>query len=169
MEFDEEHLSNPGEQGFLNGLGQQVYILLCGLPAQRDAEGGIDGLPVNAHGAEHMAPVALGAGGTGGNADAPVLQQVDGILGGQPGNGHIEDVGGLMGTVELHPGQGGEFFTEAVQQLRLSLDVLPEGLPSRLCCGGKAKNRRDYPLMYFTMTEHMILICLQLIFQANIL
>ena len=33
----------------------------------------------------------------------------------------------------------------------------------------KAKNRRDYPLMYFMMTERMILICLQLIFQANIL
>lgn len=33
----------------------------------------------------------------------------------------------------------------------------------------QSQNRRDYPLMYFMMTEHMILICLQLIFQANIL
>ena len=38
-----------------------------------------------------------------------------------------------------------------------------------LSASGKAKNRRDYPLMYFMMTERMILICLQLIFQANIL
>lgn len=33
----------------------------------------------------------------------------------------------------------------------------------------QSKNRRDYPLMYFMTTERMILICLQLIFQANIL
>ena len=59
----------------------------------------------------------------------------------------------------------------ALQQTKAQLLQLKrqQRIRTSLSASGKAKNRRDYPLMYFMMTERMILICLQLIFQANIL
>ena len=47
-----------------------------------------------------MAPVALGAGGTGGDADAVLLQKVQGVLGGHTGDGQGQNVGRLVGAVD---------------------------------------------------------------------
>ena len=47
-----------------------------------------------------MAAVPLGAGGTGGNADAVVLQNIDGVLGGYAGDGQGQDVWRVVSAVD---------------------------------------------------------------------
>ena len=61
---------------------------------------------------------------------------------------------------------GGIYCVEQTKAQLLQLKR-QQRIRTSLSASGKAKNRRDYPLMYFMMTERMILICLQLIFQAN--
>ena len=41
-----------------------------------------------------------------GNADAPILQDIDGVLGGHAGDGNGENVGRFMSAGNLHARQG---------------------------------------------------------------
>ena len=63
----------------------------------RNSEGPIHHLRRKAHGLQHMAPVPLGTGGTGRDADPMVLQDVDGILRGHTGDGGQEEMWALPG------------------------------------------------------------------------
>ena len=47
-----------------------------------------------------MAAVPLGTGGTGGNADAVVLQNIDGVLGRYAGDGQGQDVWCVVSAVD---------------------------------------------------------------------
>ena len=52
-----------------------------------------------------MAAVALGTGGAGADTDTRILEDVQGVLGGNSGNRQVQDVGGLVGTVDPHSGE----------------------------------------------------------------
>ena len=140
VEFAKDGVSNPGENVPPDDLYQGIDLLLGVIPAKGDPEGAVDGLPGDAHGGEHMAPVALGAGGTGGDADAGILQNIDGVLGGNPRNGDVQNVGGLMGSGEDQTGKDGKLFTEAVQKLFFPGGVLPKGLYACLRRGGEGED-----------------------------
>ena len=132
----------PGEN-FVPENGKELVQLLCGgVPAQGDPEGAVHGLFRHLHGGEHMAPVALGAGGTGGHADAVILQNVDGILGGNTGDGEGQNVGRIMGAVDDHTGQLGQFLHKAIQQFFFPGNISPEGLKACLAGGSKAEDDR---------------------------
>ena len=75
----------PGQDFLPEHVVQVLQLLLGGLPTQRDPEGAVHHRGRQPHGLENMAAVALGAGGPGADADARVLQNVDGVLGGHPG------------------------------------------------------------------------------------
>ena len=47
-----------------------------------------------------MAAVTLGAGGAGGYANARILQNDDGVLRGNAGDGNVQNVGCLVRTVD---------------------------------------------------------------------
>ena len=85
--------------------------------------------------------MALGAGASGGNADACILQNVNGVLGGDTGNCHRENVGSLMGTVDYYAVQFGELPAKIVQQCFFPLDILGHGGSTVSGSGGKGKNR----------------------------
>ena len=63
-----------------------------------------------------MAAVPLGTGGTGGNADAVVLQNIDGVLGGYAGDGQGQDVWRVVSAVDDQPVQLGKLGNGIVQQ-----------------------------------------------------
>ena len=94
---------------------QGVQRVFRGFPAQGNAERSIDGFGGDVHGGEDMAAVAFGAGGTGADADAVILQNVDGVLGGHAGDGDGENVGRFVGAVDADAFQPGELFRKAVQ------------------------------------------------------
>ena len=62
-----------GQDLFFQGLEELIDLLAGGLPAEGDTEGSVDDLAGEVHGGQHMAAVALGTGGTGGNADTVLL------------------------------------------------------------------------------------------------
>ena len=84
-----------------------------------------------------MAPVALGAGGTGGNTDACILQNVDTVLGRNSRNGQGENVGRFVGAVDDHPGESGKFFHKAAEQRFFAGDIFTEGSAAGCAGGGK--------------------------------
>ena len=46
--------------------------------------------------------MALGAGRAGADANEPILQNVDAVLGGHTDNGERQDMGSVVGTVDLY-------------------------------------------------------------------
>ena len=74
-------------QYLLNSVYEAKNITLRGVPAQGDAERTVHNIGFQSHGSESVASVSFGAGRSGRNADAAVLQNVNGILRGDTGNG----------------------------------------------------------------------------------
>ena len=66
-------LEPEGQDLFFQGLEELIDLLAGGLTAEGHPEGSVDDLAGEVHGGEHVAPVALGAGGAGGDADAVLL------------------------------------------------------------------------------------------------
>ena len=89
-----------------------------------------------------MAAVALGAGGTGGQANAVILGDVDGILGGNAGDGDGENVGGFMAAVDTNPLQLGKLFCETIQQRLFPGGICLEAGANSGAGSGKAENSR---------------------------
>ena len=87
-----------------------------------------------------MTPVTLGAGGTGGNANAGILQNVDAVLGGNTGDRQRQNVGCFVGAIEGHAGQRGKLFHKAVQQALFLGHILAEGCTACGAGGGKGEN-----------------------------
>ena len=133
-------LETEGQDLFFQGLEKHVDLLAGSLPAEGDTEGSVDDLWGEVHGGQHVAPVALGAGGTGGNADAVLLQQVQGVLGGNAGDGQGQDVGSLVGTVDADALQSGDLLDGVVQQFLLPLDVGLQRRRAHAAGGGEAED-----------------------------
>lgn len=106
---------------------QRIQFLFRGIPAQGDAEGAVNNFRSEAHGFENMAAVALGAGAARADTNTGILQNVDGVLGGHPGNGEGENVGRFMGTVDGDALQPGKLLHQAADQRLFPLGILPEG------------------------------------------
>ena len=70
----------------MDDRNQGVQLLFGGIPAKRNTERTVNGLRGDLHGIQNMAPVTLGAGAAGADANAVVLKNVDGILGGNSGD-----------------------------------------------------------------------------------
>ena len=83
-------------------LQQQVQFFPGGVPAEGDPEGTVHDFRGQVHGGEDVAAVTFGTGGTGADTDARVLQNVDGILGGNSGNGKGENVRRFVTAVDLN-------------------------------------------------------------------
>ena len=71
-------LQPEGQHLFFQGFQENVDLLFGGVLAEADTECAVDDFGGQVHGGQHMAAVALGAGGTGGDADAVLLQEVQG-------------------------------------------------------------------------------------------
>jgi len=84
-----QFLPHPGQDLLPDHGDESIQILPGGIAANRDAERAVDDFGIDLHGIQHMAPVALGAGTAGGYADAVILKNIDGILGGYPGNSDV--------------------------------------------------------------------------------
>ena len=84
---------------FQNGK-KYIQFFPGGAAAQGNPESAVDEIGIGIHGGHHMAPVSLCAGGTGGYADAMVLQDVDAVLGGHSGDSQGKNVGCFMGAVD---------------------------------------------------------------------
>ena len=100
--------SCPGNDLLPDDRNESVQLLGGGVPAQGDPEGAVQDLRRQTHGFQHMAAVPLGAGGTGGNAAAVVLQIIDGVLGGYAGDGQGQDVWRVVSAVDDQPVQLGK-------------------------------------------------------------
>ena len=89
-----------------------------------------------------MAPVPLGAGAARADADAVILQNIDGILHRNPGDGQRQHMGSLVAAVYGDALQGGKLFRKFPDQCPLPGKILPEGGADGGAGGGKAENRR---------------------------
>ena len=133
-------LEPEGQDLFFQGFEKNVDLLPGGFPGDGDTEGSVDDLRRQVHGGEHMTAVALGAGGTGANADAVLLQEVQRILGGHAGDGQGQDVGRIVSAVDADALQVGNFLDGVVQQCLLPLDVSLEGGRTHAAGGGEAED-----------------------------
>lgn len=98
------------ENAALNHLDKLHNFLFSVVAAQTDAEGRVNDFRTDPHGRQHVAAVSFGAGASGGNTDPGILEQIDGVLGGNTGNRHAENMGRFMCSVDDHAIHGGEFF-----------------------------------------------------------
>ena len=130
----------PGEDLLFDNGIQLLQLFGSGIPAYGYPEGAVNGFGGHLHGFQNMASVTFCAGGTGGDADAVILQDVDGVLGGHTGDADVQDVGGGMGTVQMNAGQGGQFGSQMIQQFPLFFDILFKR--SGTCCAGGGKDPR---------------------------
>ena len=132
--------TGPGEDLLPDHSEQSIQLLRGGVPAQGDPEGSVDGSRGNVHGCENVAAVTLCAGGTCADADTVILENVDGVLGGNSRNGNGKNVGRLMGAVDADALQSSQFFHKRFDEGLFLLYVLPEGGGCRAAGGGKAEN-----------------------------
>ena len=126
--------SCPGQNLFPDDTEQGFQFLFGGIPAQGNPEGTVDHIGIYLHGIQHMAPVTLGAGTAGGHTDAVILQDVDGILGGNTGDADIQHMGGGMRAVQMNARQGGQLLGGILQQFLLFFDILFERSACRKWC-----------------------------------
>ena len=96
------YLSGFPNQNRLDTCDQRCNFFPGGVPAQGNPETAIDHFRGKIHSGQCMTAVTFGAGRTGGYADACILQDVDGILGGNTGDGKADDVGRLVCAVDYH-------------------------------------------------------------------
>ena len=80
----------------MDHIDQLIQFFWCGLTADGDAERPVNDVGGNSHRLQNMASMTLGAGTACGNTDAVILQDVNGVLGGQTCNGQRQNVGGVM-------------------------------------------------------------------------
>lgn len=132
---------HTGQNG-LDPLCQGQNVLLRGIPAQ--------GHPEELSMTSSGRPMAtstwlrwpLAPGGSGGDADPRVLQKIQGVLGGDPGQGQGENVGGLMGTVDPNALHGAQPFHGQLQKPPLPGGILFKGGPYGLTGGAETENPR---------------------------
>ena len=86
-------LSLQNTQRIQQPFPEGSHIVEGVVPAEGDADGPVDDLGRQAHGREHMAPMALGAGRPGGDADALAAEVIDNVLAGVARQGEGEDMG----------------------------------------------------------------------------
>ena len=103
-------LPYPGENVIPDDPDQSIQFRFGGVPANGDPERAVHHLIRASHGDQNMAAVTLGAGRASGYADAVILQNIDGILGGNTGNGQIQNMGRFVGTVDYDTIQKGQLF-----------------------------------------------------------
>ena len=133
-------LSGSGQDLIPEDFHQLVQLFYGGMPAQRDPERAVHPLGGNFHGVQGVAAVALGAGRTCGYANAVILENVDGVLGGHTGNGEIQNVGRLVAAVDADAADGGKLLHQMFQKGGLSGNVIPEGGIACGAGGGKTEN-----------------------------
>ena len=104
-----------------NHMDQLCQFFLCGLPADGDAEGAVNDLRRDPHGLQNMAPMTLGAGTACGHANAMILQNVDGILGRQTGDGQRQNMGCFVSAVDDQSVQRGQLLDGGIQQLLFTM------------------------------------------------
>ena len=68
-------------------VAQLVQLFLRSIPAQRNTERTVHDLGLRTHSFQNVAAVTLGAGAAGADADAVILQNIDGVLSGNTGDG----------------------------------------------------------------------------------
>ena len=84
-----------------NARNQRVQIFFRSFTAEGDAEGTVHHLRGQIHGCERLTSVACGSGTARGHADPMILQDIDGILCRNAGDGQAEDMGRLVSAVDL--------------------------------------------------------------------
>ena len=89
-----------------------------------------------------MAAVPLGTGGTGGNADAVVLQNIDGVLGGYAGDGQGQDVWCVVSAVDDQPVQLGKLGNGMRKQCLFPGGIRVKSGGQGGAGGGEAENGR---------------------------
>ena len=107
----------PGENLLTNDSYQGFQLLSGGIPAKRNPERAVHHLVRTFHGLQNMASVTLCTGRTGGYTDAVILQNIDGVLGGNAGDGEGKNMGCFVDAVNEHTVQTGEFFHKGVMSL----------------------------------------------------
>ena len=93
-------LSGPWQNFVHQYIVQLIQFFLCGIPAQRNTERTVHDLGLDTHGFQNVTAMTLCAGTAGADADAVILQNVDGVLGGDSGNGEVQNMRSLMCTVD---------------------------------------------------------------------
>ena len=90
-----------------------------------------------------MTPVAFRAGRACGNADTGILQNVDGVLGGDTGNGQGKNVRCIVCAVDYNALRSGKLGSQFIQQFLFTCGVCPESGAN--CCAGscEAENGRS--------------------------
>ena len=89
-----------------------------------------------------MAAVPLGTGGTGGNADAVVLQNIDDVLGGYAGDGQGQDVWRVVSAVDDQPVQIGKLGNGMRKQCLFPGGIRVKSGGQGGAGGGEAENGR---------------------------
>ena len=82
------------------GPNQKLQLLFRGVSAERNTEAAVDNSGIYIHLGQNMTAVSLGTGGTGGNTDLRILENVDGVLRGNTRNADIQNVRSLMCAVQ---------------------------------------------------------------------
>ena len=91
--------SDSGKNLLPDSLNQKICFLHSGIFAERDPETAINDFGGHIHFCENPTPVPFGTGRTGGYTYPFVLENINGILGGNTGNADIENMGGFVSTV----------------------------------------------------------------------
>ena len=100
------------------GFDERVDIRFGVITRERNADRAVDDGGGKMQSLEHMAAVAFGAGGTGGDVDSFCLQAVDDALRAKAGEGEIYDVRRVLLSDEDEAGNLLKHFTAEVPKLR---------------------------------------------------
>ena len=135
-------LTCPGQNFLPDDTNEEVQFLFGGISAQGDPESTVNYLGRNMHGIQNMTPVPLGTGAACTDADAMILQNVDGILGGNTGNADGQNVGSGVSTVQPEAGQRCELCNQILQQVPFLIHIFFERSRTGGACGSKTEDGR---------------------------